>query len=569
VTGNIGSATSGVDVEVQLLRAGVVVADGTGQTLGDGSWTVSLTDVNTGAPIGVGDDRDEIDVIYNDGTDGTPGSGIPLVANQVILTGNGGNPFIEGGWMGWSDMDNGSDVETTSLSLAPCFQTGVLSSSVTATSPTEFCGTASDAATEMTIAPVGAGTRVTWSSLDNRAFQPPDGPVERNDAGGLVNLTVPAGEPGSVSAQGSFVPPDFNPTGFPTCTADLGAQSASCSGLVPGDRYTVNGVGATAADDGMPGDGIDGTVTVAIPVHRGDTIALKNSVNRTLTTLHVANLRVDLTGDGSTVTSGTCSADEYWGGPLTGPVLNDEAGEFDFGGPAGTGQICAGGDAHGLPSDALAQTDDQSGGQTVTEVARLADSSPLPGETVYGTFTALAIPSDGTSPVSLSVTKAGGSPEAITSNAAMANGVTVSGLAPGNYTATWVISDANGDTRTVTTRFIEQSALQGAQGPPGPPAPPPGHKGPKPVVKCKLLKHNKIKCSVTFPHNHKQHGIVRLAVSRGGKLVALGHATVKHGHATVTMRELRARSHGAWQVVVVFSRTVKVSTTNTVAVSVK
>jgi hypothetical protein len=89
------------------------------------------------------------------------------------------------------------------------------------------------------------------------------------------------------------------------------------------------------------------------------------------------------------------------------------------------------------------------------------------------------------------------------------------------------------------------------------------------VVKCKLLKHNKIKCSVTFPHNHKQHGIVRLAVSRGGKLVALGHATVKHGHATVTMRELRVRSRGAWAVTVVFSRTVKVSTTNTVAVSVK
>ena len=79
-------------------------------------------------------------------------------------------------------------------------------------------------------------------------------------------------------------------------------------------------------------------------------------------------------------------------------MLNGSAGEFGLGGPADTGHVCQG-DPTGLPSDTLAQTDDQSGGQTVTEVADLADSSPLPGETVYGTFTALALPTDGTSPV--------------------------------------------------------------------------------------------------------------------------------------------------------------------------
>jgi hypothetical protein len=35
-------------------------------------------------------------------------------------------------------------------------------------------------------------------------------------------------------------------------------------------------------------------------------------------------------------------------------------------------------------------------------------------------------------------------------------GVRVSGLKPGTYTATWTLTDANGDTRTVVTQFIEE-----------------------------------------------------------------------------------------------------------------
>jgi hypothetical protein len=570
VSGNVGSDHA-VGIEVKLIRDDQIVADRT-----------TTSDVNTGAwtlPIAlqhpVGDDRDVIEVDYT-------GTGAPAQPQQVILTGNGGNPFIEGGWMGWSDMDNGSDVDTNTLTLAPCFQTGLEASPVTTGSPTDFCNTQSDAAAAPTISPLDASSVVTWSSNDNRAFQPPDagtlfdGSGGPNGPGGLVTLSVSAGEPGSVSAQGSFLPGFFSPTGFPTCTADLGAQSVTCSGLNDSNTYNIT----DGAENVMGLSSTDGVISTPLTLHGGDQVVLSNGL-RTLSTLHVAHLRVDLDGDSATVAGGTCQADEYWGRPLTGPVLNGSAGEFGLGGPADTGQIC-GGDPTGLPSGTLAQTDDQSGGQTVTEVADLADSSPLPGETVYGTFTALAIPTDGTSPVSLSVTKAGGSPQTVTSNANTANGVTVSGLAPGSYTATWVISDANGDTRTVTTRFIEQSALQGAQGPQGPQGPqgaqgpqgptgpqgPQGPAGPKPKVTCKLVKHSKIQCTVTFPKNHSKRGIVRLAVSRGGKLIALGHATLARGRATLTMRELRASSHGRWQVVVVFSRTTKAST-NTVAVSVR
>jgi hypothetical protein len=33
----------------------------------------------------------------------------------------------------------------------------------------------------------------------------------------------------------------------------------------------------------------------------------------------------------------------------------------------------------------------------------------------------------------------------------------VSGLAKGVYVARWVVTDANGDTRTVKTRFVQQA----------------------------------------------------------------------------------------------------------------
>ena len=48
------------------------------------------------------------------------------------------------------------------------------------------------------------------------------------------------------------------------------------------------------------------------------------------------------------------------------------------------------GDAAGLPTATIAQTDERSGGLTQTEVPDIQDTSPIEGETVYGRFTALA-----------------------------------------------------------------------------------------------------------------------------------------------------------------------------------
>lgn len=573
VTGNIGKGeTSGVPVEVRLVRAGTVVADGTGRTDGSGDWTVTLSHA-------VGDDRDEIDVIYNGGTSGT---GIPAQPTETILTGNGGNPLTESGWTGWFDLDNGYALTNTdpqtgnpSLTMAPCFQTGQLSATLNGsplvggtaseTSPTDFCGTASDAADMPSSTPFAQSDVVTTSSNDDRAFQPGD-TTDPDPEGALVKLTITAGEPDATSP---FESDDF-PTGFPTCSADLGNQTLTCSGLNDFNMYTV-------ADGGEHVSGLastGGVLSTVLPLHGGDAVTLTNDAGRLLTTLHVAHLQVHIDGastsvQGSTVASGTCDSGLYWGGPLGTAPISTEAGEPSSdtgGGAADTGHVCTGGDAAGLPAADLAQTDDQSGGETVTEVADVADTSPMEGETVYGAFTALAEASDGYSPIALTISR-NGSTVFSSANTDTSSGVPVPALSPGNYTATWTVSSRNGDTRTVSTRFVGQSALQGAQGAQGPPGPrgpqgPPAPPGPKPKVTCKLVKHHQVRCSVTFPKSGS--GTVRLAVTRGGKLVALGHGSVKRGRATLTMRELRRRTRGIWRVTVVFSQTVRQATTVTV-----
>ncbi len=412
---------------------------------------------------------------------------------------------------------------------------------------------------------------MTTSSNDNRAFQGPDLAAvgeTSNPNGGLVNLTIQTGEPDAFSGFVNPLGPTFpEVSGFPTCTADLGTQTVTCTGLVPDAGYSVNGNGGTTDDNG--------TLVVPMPIHRGDSLALSNG-SRTLTTLHVANLQVHIVGDSATVASGTCTPGDYYGPPLSSVPANASAGDPSFlaGGAALTGEICPTdtGSPAGLPTDDIAQTDDASGDQTVTEVADVADTSPMEGETVYGAFTALAEATDGVSPIALNITR-GGSSVFSNGNVNTANGVAVPALSPGNYSAIWTVSDPNGDTRTVTTRFIEQPALQGPQGPQGPAGPQgprgkQGPPGPKPKVTCKLLKHNKIKCTVSF--KKKKHGKLRVTVSRGGRLVALGHANVVHGRATLTMSELRTRSRGAWHITVVFSQTVQAAaSTQTLPVRVR
>jgi hypothetical protein len=458
VRGAIGRPTPGVHVTVLLRRAGQVVAHAQAITRANGSWgPVALGSVLGRGTHAVGNDRDEIDVVY--------GSGGP--APDVILTGSGGNPFTQSGYTGWFDLDNGYAVLSARrgvVALAPCSQTGVLGLTIgghATASPTDTCETESDLAVTRTAA-LSAGTALSMSSNDNRGVSP------ANPDGALVKLTIPLGEPNSVSALGNSRVA-FNPTGFPLCTAFLRVQAVGCTGLVPGARYSVTrrrGHATRAAT----ADG-NGSITVTgFPGPRrvggGDVFALRNRRHRRLSVLHVAHLRVNLTGRQTAISSGRCEPGAYYGGPLTAPPVGSAVGT---GGAAGTGTICPlSGRAGGLSTGAIAQTDDRSGGQTELRVPDIEATAPLQGETVYGPFLAFAsagLPGAHNSvvptpeAVSLTITPAGGgAPVFSAGNVNSAGGVAVGALPAGVYAAKWVLTDANGDTRTVTTRFAAQPA---------------------------------------------------------------------------------------------------------------
>jgi hypothetical protein len=437
VRGNIGARRSGVEVQVALLRAGSLTALGATRTRRDGSWGPVELLSESGAPRSPSDDRDVVIVRY-----GRHGPKPDLIA-----TGDGGNPFTESGWTGWFDLDSGFALRSQSVRLAPCGQTGVLSLHVNGAltePPVEHCDTESDVATVKT-RPLGPGSRIVMSSEDNRAV------VRQNPAGALIRLSVVLGEPGSLSALQN----DQNllvPSGLPSCTADLRAQEVRCSGLRARARYTL-GV-AAARSDGA------GSARFVLAVRRGAVLTLRNRARRVLTRLHVAHLRVDITGDQTVVAGGSCEAGEYWGLPLSRPPISPAIGL----GIAGRGVICpAGGRAAGLSVASISQIDDRSGGVTRTEVPEIVRTTPLDGATLYGRFVAVArsgLPGPhgstyaGGTRIGLTI-KRGGHTLFRAANVDTARGVPVRRLPRGLYTANWVLRDANGDTRTIRTQFVE------------------------------------------------------------------------------------------------------------------
>jgi hypothetical protein len=451
VSGNTGVRRAGIPVAVGLGRAGHLVALALGRTRADGSWGPLLLRSESGGLRGLGDDRDQLAIMFNS----------RLIKPDLIQTGDGGNPFTESGWTGWYDLDHGYSVRSRSVLLAPCSQTGVLSlrvASALTAPPVDQCDSESDISTVQTRQLTGA-TGLEMSSEDNRA------PAPDNRDGALVKLTVRLGEPGSVSSVGNSQIL-FNPSGFPACTADLRAQSVSCSGLVPHARYTLTrsrgravararasrrGLAAFARFPGM-----------ASAIRGGDVVTLTNGAGRVLTTLHVSHLRVDIRGEQTAISGGTCEPGEYYGKPLQKLPISQAIGV----GVAGTGTVCSSrGRAAGFPTDDIAQTDDRSGGQTRTEVPTIERTTPIDGETLYGAFIAIArggrpgangsTINDG-SPVALTITRASSGRTVFRARNVNTNaGVAIRGLLPGAYLASWVLRDAAGDTRTVRTGFVE------------------------------------------------------------------------------------------------------------------
>jgi hypothetical protein len=452
VSGSIGTATRGVSVTIVLGRAGTAIAGALTATRASGSWgPVSLTSLVPRGGHTIGDDRDEILILY-----GQQGP-----APDLIETGDGGNPFTEAGWTGWFDLDHGYAVRPSSILLAPCGQTGVLSLTINRTTtppPVDRCETETDVAVTPT-ASLGARSTIGMSSEDNRAVS------ALNPNGALVSLTVPLGEPQSASSVANREIM-FTPSGFPTCMADLRAQSVRCSGLVPGARYTLARLRRNAVRHGRA-DGKGSVVISAFPgpvgITGGDALALTNGSGRTLSVLHVAHLRVDLRGEQTVIAGGSCEPGDYWGQPPTAVPNSAAAGVPGLG---GTGMICPlNGRAGGLPATPIEQTDDQSGGLTQTEVPQIEATSPTDGETLYGPFVALArtgLPGPSSTVlrtwarVAVTIARSTGGPALLrVRNVDTARGVAQSALPRGVYTATWVLTDVNGDTRTVKTEFAE------------------------------------------------------------------------------------------------------------------
>ncbi len=452
VRGRSAVARRGLRVAVLVARAGTVVAGGVSATRADGSWRLKLRSLATGAPVGVGDDREEILVRY--GAHGPP--------PELIQTGNGGDPFRQAGWTGWFDLDHGFAVGSRSVLLGPCSQTGVLTLSLAEgplASPLQLCGTESDVA-QVPTPRLGPRSRLSLSSQDNRAT------TAEAPNGALIRLTVALGEPKSVDPLGNALVP-FDPSGQPSCSADLRRQSVTCTGLVPGARYALSrrrsrGTVHVRADSGgtarfapfSDGSGITG----------GDTLTLRNRVGRVLSTLHVAHLRVHLNGASTVIASGRCEPGEFYGGVVRTPPLGSAIGNP---GVAGDGRICPlSGQAGGLSTANILQVDDRSGGQTRTELPAILGTAPVQNATLYGSFTALAqagVPGPHHTtiatrdPISVTIVRAGSRSVAFrAANVDTAAGVLVRGLARGSYTATWVLSDANADTRTIHTSFVQE-----------------------------------------------------------------------------------------------------------------
>jgi hypothetical protein len=457
VSGNTENDTAGIHVAVEVIRSAggarpVVVAKGSGTTAGNGSWSAHLSGGHA-----VGDDRDQIVISY---------SGPRAPHDEVILTGNGGNPFILAGWTGWTALDQGSALTNhdpalggrPSLSVGPCFQAGVLTyAGASGPEPANiFCGSITNVAEVPLTAPVPAGGRVTVTSVDNRAFAAPNVRGAANIDGALVALTVPVGEADAApDAAGSIA--GFTPSGMPTCLADLASGAVGCQGLVPGGRYTLHD-GSKVAHTRA---GLGGTAIVELGVRKGDRVSLSNGA-RTLTTLHVARLKAVILGTSRTLSGGSCSPGDLWRTPLSSAPTGGFAGEPTalFGGSALTGVICPPtGRAAGLPAGEIAQTDDRSGGVTFTRVAELVDISPIEGETMYGKFLAVAQATDRRSPVSLAILRAGRHRRVFSAHNVNKNrGVPVRSLPAGNYIAVWTVHDRNGDIREYITRFVAEPA---------------------------------------------------------------------------------------------------------------
>jgi hypothetical protein len=562
IRGQEPTTDAGHTETVKLLRGGTLIATAPAATVQpNGTWgPVILSGGHA-----VGDDRDEVEVCDS-------------VQGCVTFSG-GGNPNPGNLGDGALPLSTVSSLITlsstpgpnTTVTVSPCFFPGVLTINIAGTDnlsmpvPTNASACDTSTGTISFQLPFAVGPHDTVTATD----------VTAGEVNGDLNVAVPVGE---VDAAGPA-----------SCDADLTAQAVTCTNLVPNAVYSVKD-GAQLVPE--PADGA-GTISVPLTLAGGDSVVLTNSSGVVLTTLHVASLRLAIDDSSPTYTGGVCQPNQWFG---------TVAGHH---GPPALALCPASGSAAGVTNDGSdEQFDEASGGLTSLDIPSVADMTPLNGQEVFGSFAAFTdvLNPDGSpsaAATTLSLTQFGSSTPVFTSvNTNSATGAIIPALPAGQYDTTWTVTDSNGDTHTSHGTLVIEPGVgaqgpqgsQGSQGPQGPqgspgsqgpqgapgaqgpqgPRGPHGPPGPKPKkIVCELKAHHVIKCHLVFPKSAHVAGLLRLSLSRGAHVAAIGHGLLRRGAITVTMRERRALRSGGWTITLLVPRGHQSAVTMTLALRMR
>jgi hypothetical protein len=434
VSGNIGTATSGVEVQVSLERDGSVIDTAPSVTTNSsGVWTTTLPVHAPMAPVNSLDD--EVVVTYS-------GAGAPSPSSSRY--------DISSSWgaLGAVISTDGSTITVYCGDFSGCgasipVSVHYSSGSTGSFNATPVSGTGLYAPYEATLSPaVTAHDEVLYT------------PTEVYEDGTNLSLVLSAGLPG----VGGSSAPNYTGVRLPECFVDLADGSLSCEDLRIGASYEVqqSRKGSVIASQSLTATGsenvgsISGTFT---GLEAGDTInvvvpAENSEPARTVSVVHIPPLRVDAVssvgGTTPTSVSGSCQPGELEEEAL---ILCPSVGSFDDPQPA---------------SFVSEFQDDLSGNYVDVSVSQFAGEYPANEATVPASFTATAELTnagspDTTSSVSLTITPAAGSPQLLSGNANSSEGIGVAGLAPGHYNALWKMTDVHGDTDSLTTGFTVQA----------------------------------------------------------------------------------------------------------------
>jgi hypothetical protein len=72
-------------------------------------------------------------------------------------------------------------------------------------------------------------------------------------------------------------------------------------------------------------------------------------------------------------------------------------------------------------------------------------------------------------------------------------------------------------------------------------------------VSCRFTgkRSSTIQCTVNVPAAARGRGVALVSIARGGRIFGLGHAAIRHGRATITVRGRRTLTRGTWRVTIV------------------